>query len=148
MTVHPDLAATLNVVAEASAILRDPWWIIGSAAAVLSGADEEMADVDLLTGEADARRLLEHWNRAPGPPSPSPLFESRVLTRLSLAPLPIDVMGGLHLRGAPMVPQSRVPVPWKERQLFTPALAEQIAILELFGRDKDLRRAQRLKALL
>ena len=142
------LAETLDAVAEAAALLQDPWWIIGSTAAFLIGHDEQPADVDLLTSEADAHRLLRHWGLEPAPPSPSPLFHSAVFAVATMVPLPIEVMGELRVRGQPLVPRTRLAVPWRDRLLHVPAIGEQIAILERFGRDKDLRRAERLRALL
>ena len=142
------LAETLDAVAEAAALLRDPWWIIGSTAAFLIGLDEQPADVDLLTSEADAHRLLRHWDLEPAPPNPSPLFHSAVFAAVAIAPLPIEVMGELRVRGQPLVPRTRLAVPWRDRLLHVPTPGEQIGILERFGRDKDLRRAERLRALL
>jgi hypothetical protein len=148
MAAEGKLAGTLDAVAEAAALLQDPWWIIGSTAAFLIGLDEQPADVDLLTSEADAHRLLRHWGLEPAPPSPSLLFHSVVFATAGMAPLPIEVMGDLHVRAEPLVPRTRLAVPWRDRLLHVPALGEQIAILERFGRDKDLRRAERLRALL
>ena len=142
------LSETLDAVAEATAVLQEPWWVIGSTAAFLIGLDEQPADVDLLTSEADARRLLKHWSLEAGPPNPSPLFHSAVFATARMAPLPIEVMGDLRVRGEPLDPRTRLAVPWRDRLLHVPALGEQIAILEWFGRDKDLRRAERLRTLL
>jgi hypothetical protein len=146
----PDAALkqTLDMVAEAAGELREPWWIIGSAAAVLAGLDEQVADVDLLTGAAGARQLLRRWAVVPAAPSPSPLFASDIFGRLTTAPLPIEIMGGLRVRGDRLLPATRMAVPWGDRQLYTPGVPEQIAILRLFGRDKDLERAERLEAML
>jgi hypothetical protein len=149
VAIDPNLKCTLDVVAEAAGELREPWWIIGSAAAVLVGLlDEPVADVDLLTDGEGARQLLRHWDFQAATPSPSPLFASEVFGRISVAPLPIEIMGGLHVRGNRFVPSTRMPLRWKDRQLFVPDLPEQIAILRLFGRAKDLQRAERLSALL
>ncbi len=142
------LGRTLDLVAEAVGGLQQPWWIIGSAAAVLAGLDEQAADVDLLASEADACRLLDAWGAEAEPPSPSPLFASTVFARITLAPLPIEVMAGTRVRGDPLVPRTRLAVPWGDRRLYIPDPAEQIAILRRFGRDKDVRRAERLEALL
>ena len=149
MAIDPKLGRTLDVVAEAATELREPWWIIGSAAAVLMGLlDEPVADVDLLTCEAGARQLLQHWGLQAATPSPSPLFASEIFARVAVAPLPIEVMGGLHVRGNRFVPSTRTLLQWKDRQVYVPGIPEQIAILRLFGRDKDLQRAGRLSALL
>jgi hypothetical protein len=53
--VTPELGETLARVADALAEARQPWWIIGSAAVALHGADVTVGDVDVLLGEADAR---------------------------------------------------------------------------------------------
>ena len=148
MSADPLLAQTLDIVAEAASLLQQPWWIIGSTAAFLAGLNEPVADVDLLTSEADASRLLHSWGAEPQPPSPTPLFASTVFARIALAPLPIEVMAGTRVRGEPLVPRTRVAVPWGDSRVYIPALAEQIAILRGFGRDKDLRRAERLEAIL
>jgi hypothetical protein len=148
MAADPRLARTLDIVAEAAALLQQGWWIIGSAAAFLAGLEEPVADVDLLTSEADARRLLAAWGAEPQPPSPSPLFASTVFARVALAPLPIEVMAGTRVRGEPLVPRTAAEVPWGDRRLYIPEIGEQIAILRRFGRDKDIRRAERLEALL
>ncbi len=142
------LARTLDLVAEAAGALASPWWIIGSAAAVLAGLDEQVADVDLLTGEADAAYLLCEWGVEAQPPSPSPLFASTIFASVSVAPLPIEIMAGTRVRGEALVPRTRVAVPWGDWRLYIPDVPEQIAILRRFGREKDLRRAERLEALL
>jgi hypothetical protein len=82
------------------------------------------------------------------PPSPSPVFASAVFAKVSVAPLPIEVMAGTRVRGEPLVPDTRVAVPWGDRLLYIPDALEQVRILRRFGRDKDLRRAERLEALL
>ena len=48
------LAAALDEVAAALRGARDPWWVIGSAAARLHGAETPVADVDVLLSERDA----------------------------------------------------------------------------------------------
>jgi hypothetical protein len=142
------LASTLDLCAEATSALREPWWIIGSAAAFLVGLENEVADVDLLTSPADAHDLLGAWGVEAATPSPSPLFASAVFGRASVAPLPIEVMAGTRVRGELLSPRTRIAVPWRERLLHVPDAREQIAILRLFGREKDLQRAERLEAIL
>jgi hypothetical protein len=136
----------LDAVATAAGELREPWWIIGSAAACLIGLHGHPADVDLLVGEEDAHRLLGLWKSEPQATLPSHLFRSTVFGRVSVAPLPIEVMAGLRVHGEPLVPRSRLPVPWRGKLLYVPDLGEQVAILRLFGREKDLRRADALRA--
>ena len=140
------LARTLDAVAAAAAVLQERWWIIGSTAAFLVGLDEQPKDVDLLTSEADAHRLMKHWRLEPTLPSASDLFRSSIFAMATFAPLPIEVMAGLNVRGEPLVPTTRLALPWSKGLLHVPEPQEQISILERFGRDKDLRRAGRLKA--
>lgn len=148
MTLDPKLAATLDMIAAAGSRFSKPWWIIGSVAAMLIGLEDQPGDVDLLLGLADARMLLNGWGQAPLDPVPSPLFASDLFGRSSAAPMPVEVMAGLRVRGQPLVPATRMALAWGNRQLFVPDGDEQIAILRMFGRDKDLRRAERLEALI
>lgn len=145
-TMDQRLAGTLDILSTLAAELRGPWWVIGSTAAVLVGAHNEVADVDLLTSECDARMLLKEQSSEP--PLPSPLFHSSVFGRLSIAPLPVEIMAGLKVRGELLVPRSRVGISWRKKALYVPSVEEQIEILQLFGRAKDLRRAERLRLLL
>lgn len=125
--------------------------MIGSAAAYLAGLlDEPIADVDLLTSARDAWALLEVAGRPVEPPQPSELFRSAVFGRLRTAPLPIEVMGELRLASLgwrALRPRDRIGVAAGGATLFIPSAAEQIRILRLFGRDKDMHRAERLRCL-
>ena len=64
---RPRLAAALDLVAGVAPQFEDEWWIIGSAAAALAGADIlDVADVDLLLSERDpaGARYVLHWAKA------------------------------------------------------------------------------------
>ena len=147
---RPRLAATLAEIAAAAPAFEDEWWIIGSAAAALSGADIAIVrDVDLLLSERDARRLIGRWASAPkSTAAPDAQFRSKVFTRFEETPLAVEAFGGFEMkvRGAfrPVAPLTR------ERRggVFTPSVAEQIAILEAMGRDKDRARIAALRAAL
>ncbi len=127
-----------------------PTWIIGSAAAALSGADvAAVRDVDLLMSEHDARRLLDLWQGAPSRgAAPDPQFRSGVFARFENTPLPVEAFGGfeMKIRGhwRPVAPLTRE----ARGGVFTPSVAEQIAILEAMGREKDGARAAALRRLL
>ena len=57
--VTPALYATLaEIVPELHVHCVAPWCVIGSAAALLAGADVGVADVDLLVSRADADTLM------------------------------------------------------------------------------------------
>lgn len=146
---RPRLAETLAVIADASRGFEDEWWIIGSAAAALAGADVSIVrDVDLLLSENDARRLLGLWmlGKQSGA-NPDPQFRSAVFARFEETPLAIEAFGGFEMkvRGnwravAPLTREACGGV-------FTPSVAEQIAIFEAMGRDKDRARADALRRL-
>ncbi|WP_404547948.1 nucleotidyltransferase family protein [Dyella jejuensis] len=135
------------------AYCRDPWVVVGSAAAALAGAAVEVADVDVLASSADAERLMALWQSLRDTrfvPAGAERFRSR-FARFHFPGLPVEVMGDLQLRGSQgwqpvqvkeivQVAVAGVPVP-------IPARGEQIRMLESFGRPKDLLRIQRLRAL-
>ena len=145
---RPRLAATIDLIAAAAPHFRDEWWIIGSAAAALAGADiADVRDVDLLLSEGDATALLARWTHAANaPPDRSDRFRSAVFARFGHGPLAIEAFGGfeMRVRGAwrPVTPLTRV----ARGTVFTPSIAEQIALLEAMGRDKDSIRIEALRA--
>jgi hypothetical protein len=131
---------------------RDAWVVIGSAAVALAGAQVDVADLDLLTSQGDAERLMALWNAERDwayQPTASDRFRSR-FARFLFPAMAVEVMGGLELH----VAQAWVPVRVHEIEhvacagvdVPVPSRAEQIRILESFGRPKDLQRAQRLRA--
>ncbi len=147
---RPRLQETLTRIALASDQFTDDWWIIGSAAAALSGAEIAIVrDVDLLLSKRDARRLLDLWKEeAHSAAMPDAQFRSAVFARYEAAPLPIEAFGNfeMNIRGqwraiAPLTREARGAV-------FTPSVAEQIALLQAMGRSKDEARINALKARL
>ena len=60
--LSPALYATLaDVVPDLHVHCVDPWCLIGSAAALVLGAEVSVADVDVLTSRADADTLMQVW---------------------------------------------------------------------------------------
>ena len=147
-----DFSASLAILASAASELQDPWWIFGGAAITLMGVHDWRApDIDILTSPRDARRLIQalhgHEMEDPG----EGLFRSQVFGQILTTPVPIDVMAGMDVRaGGDWVPvtfETRMPIPLEDYTVFTPSLNEQIATCHLFGRPKDLQRAELLEAL-
>ena len=139
------------MTAEAAAQAGDPWWIIGSAAVALHGAEvPDIKDVDLLMMALDAERILHHLGVESCPPTYSTLFRSSVFGTWSAPPLPVEIMGDLRLSTPagwrPVRPETRVAVTVEGKRLFVPAAAELIALLRSFGRPKDLMRIRLLEA--
>lgn len=147
---RPRLAETLSLIADVAPAFEDEWWIIGSAAAAACGADIAVVrDVDLLVSEGDARKLRENWAGACARgAAPDPQFRSATFMRFDHTPLPVEAFGGFEMlvRGAwravaPLTREARGGV-------FTPSIAEQIALLEVMGREKDRVRRAALRKLL
>jgi hypothetical protein len=121
-----------------------PWVLIGSGALMLLGAPfQGAADLDVVTSVDGAGRLRVAWGDwlAPGEPKrPDGPFRSQDFARYETPWGPVEVMGGLCVQGEPLVVGERVgPIP---------SAAEQLRILRLFGRPKDLDKADRLEVWL
>ncbi len=147
-----DLRATLNRAVELMEHARDPWFIIGSAAAALAGlAGEPVADVDILAGSSDLERVAQRLGMPHRRPDPSERFRSDRLLNLPGAPLMIEIMAGLQVRTVqgwvPVTVEASVAMPWGKAQVLIPTARDQARICHLFGRPKDLRRAARLEGL-
>jgi hypothetical protein len=144
------LAAT---VPQLHAHCRDAWTVIGSAAVALAGASVEVADLDLLTSESDAERLIAQWGVQQDrtyQPAASDRFRSR-FARFLFPGMPVEVMGGLELHTAQGWQRVRIrdvtQIIHAGVEVPIPSPTEQIRILESFGRPKDTQRAALLRAL-
>lgn len=135
-----DLAATLDAVAAELAEAVQPWWVIGSAAALLHGAATQVADVDVLLSLADAERLAQRWN-VDNEANDDGRFRSDVFARWPDAPLPVEIMAGLTVRGRPVTPRTRERI----GSVWVPSRGELVSILRRFGRPKDVARADLLE---
>lgn len=143
----------LAVVPALGHFCRDPWVLIGSAAARLAGAEVSVADLDVLTSIGDAETLIGEWRSRrdeTSVPAGADRFRSRY-ARFHFPGLPVEVMGGLESFGE----NGWMPVQIDETDTIDmagvavriPAVVEQIRVLERFGRPKDMQRAALLKSL-
>ncbi len=118
-----------------------PWSLIGSGALILLGVPlDEAADLDVVTGADGAGRLRAAWagwlDKA-HPKAPDGPFRSQDFARYLTPWGPVEVMGGLKVRGRPLDVSGPIP-----------SAADQLRLLRLFGRPKDLDKARRLEAWL
>jgi hypothetical protein len=148
--MESDLRQTLLIVAETMRDARDPWWVIASAAMALHGVTPiEVADVDVLASVRDAARVLATLRLPTPPASGTDRFRSTIFARLDIAPVPIELMAGFHVRdGAtwrPILPETRILITLGDTALPVPSVAELIAHCALFGRPKDKARAALLQ---
>ncbi|MEA3000358.1 MAG: hypothetical protein QOK17_2191 [Sphingomonadales bacterium] len=128
----------------AAAAASDRWWIIGSAATALHGVRGlTVGDVDLLMSRRDAAALLRSKGVEPAPGEPGGRFRSDVFGRWRAGAYVVEVMGGFHVEGIELVPETRIAA----GGLYVPSVGELIAMCELFGRPKDKERTQLLRAL-
>ena len=141
-----DLSVLLDrLKADLDAVAR-PWVLIGSGALVLLGLPLGSAnDLDIVTSAEGAGRLRSLWSRWLGSDAvsvPDGPFRSDDFARYETPWGPAEVMGGLKVRGEPLVIRAI------HAELPIPTAAEQLRILRLFGRTKDLAKAAQLEAWL
>jgi hypothetical protein len=152
--VTPALYATLaEIVPELHVHCVEPWCVIGSAAALLAGADVGVADVDVLVSRNDADTLMDVWaerRESVYQPADGERFRSH-FARFRFPGLPVEVMGGLEVNqgdGWQPVKAGRLTlVGLNGLAVPVPSMEDQIRILESFGRPKDQQRAAMLRAL-
>lgn len=152
--VNPALYVTLaEIVPELHVHCAQPWCLIGSAAALLSGADVGVADVDVLTSRDDAERLMALWaerREHTHEPAGAERFRSH-FARFRFPGLPVEVMGGLELNQGdgwkPVKAGKLTLVGLNGLAVPVPSVEDQIRILESFGREKDRLRATTLRTL-
>lgn len=143
MTAARDLEATLLALEPALEAAQHPWWILGSAAVVLHGADPlGVADVDVLLDQRDSVAVLGRLGLTPMAGEGNTQFRSAVFNLWAGSILPVELFAGFCLcEGgvwSEFVPQTRIAVWLGEAQAFVPEREELIALLRRFGRPKDL----------
>ena len=140
--------AALALVAETLADAEDDWWLVGGAAVALQGLDIAIADIDVLMSRRDIDRVIARLGIAPVQGVASDRIRSEVWARWTTPPAAVDLMTGLKVRSdgrwMRVAPASRQAVNVEGRTLYVPARSELIEILRLFGRPKDLERAEGL----
>lgn len=133
--------------------LSDPFYIIGSAALVLSGIEGiKISDIDILTSDRDANYLKEAWSsRRIGNhiTKENELFKSN-FSRYRFSNLDIEVMGELKVNvenvWLPLIIHEFevIQISGHNKSLHEPfavkipTLQEQLRIFDWFGRGKDL----------
>jgi hypothetical protein len=143
-----ELQSLLGRLAPALADLDEDWVIIGSASLVIRGLPiSDCPDVDILTTIKGAEALEQSW--APWrcedySPAAGTAFRSR-FSRYEMAGRAFEVIGDLTLRTGeewgPVTVNDVETHVFGDCLLRIPSADEQMRILQMFGRPKDLRRA-------
>ena len=140
--------ATLALVAETLADAEDDWWLVGGAAVALQGLDIAIADIDVLMSRRDVVRVIARLGIAPVEGVAIDRIRSEIWARWTAPPIAVDLMAGLQVRTGErwtrVAPGTRQAITVDGRTLYVPARPELIDILRLFGRPKDLERAEGL----
>lgn len=131
------------------ACAKDDWWIIGSAAVVLHGADPgPMSDIDVLLSIKDLDALFDRLPLTDTRDSRKGQFLSKRFGAWSELPMQVEFMAGFSQRidghWHKIQLNTRKQIQIAGCNLFVPERAELISLLQQFGRPKDLRRAAAL----
>ncbi|GGD71371.1 hypothetical protein GCM10011514_39310 [Emticicia aquatilis] len=140
---------SITYISEDLTHLQDPFWVVGSSALVLAGIQlESIDDIDLLTSNRDADFLKQLWQNNKLE-AYSPAHGDKFLSnfgRFRFGEILIEVMGELKVFHENKWQILRIN-DWQEvvinekLSVKIPTLAEQYRIFKLFGREKDLKKA-------
>jgi hypothetical protein len=141
-------------LAPALATLAEPWCVIGSAAMMVADAPvTDCPDLDIMTTGQGAEALEAAWARwrdAAYAPDRASQFRSR-FSAYDFRAGRVEVMGDLLLRRDDAWKPVALPEAVEARlgglPVRIPAVEGQIALLEQFGRPKDLAKGAVLRAL-
>lgn len=144
-----EFAQAMASLADAMADAKDDWWIIGSGAVALHGADPgPMSDIDVLLSIRDLEALYEGLPLSDTRDSRKGQFLSQRFGVWSEPPMPVEFMAGFSQKidglWREVKLNTRERIRMGDRNLFVPEKSELISLLLQFGRPKDLMRAATL----
>jgi hypothetical protein len=135
--------------------LKDDYFIIGSCAMLLSDITVPIVtDLDLLMSSTDADTLKHKWShkmRKAFSPENQHLFRSN-FGRFDFGELDVEVMGDLEVckngQWFSVLVNQKTDVSINGMSLKIPTLEEQKRIFSLFGREKDIAKANQITSRL
>jgi len=144
MTVDEKIFYTLKEAFPSLKLMRDDFYLIGSAALILSGIKiENIYDLDILVSDRDADFLMVEWgNRLiiEHVTKDNELFSSK-FARYKFSELDIEILGELKVNKVGVWERLEISdsqsITIDDFEIKTPTLNEQKRILQLFGRKKD-----------
>jgi hypothetical protein len=147
MTIEEKIICTLKEASHSLLLLKDNFYLIGSAALSLSGVKlDELYDIDILVSDRDADFLRAEWGNQlinGNITTDDELFSSK-FARYKFSILYIEIMGDLKVNKRGI--WERLEITENESiavgnfEVKIPTLDEQKRILQLFGREKDKKR--------
>ena len=148
MTIVEKIKKSIAFLADDLSKLQDPFYIIGGSALVLTGIPLETTDdIDLLTSNRDADYLKRLWQAhkvGEYSPKDSDKFRSN-FGRFQWNAVLVEVMGDLEVFDGGEWRQLQITdyfeVSIHQLSIRIPTLKEQERIFRLFGRAKDLAKA-------
>lgn len=145
MNIREKIHWVINEAYPSLELLQDDYFIIGSAALILTGIEiTDTRDIDILTSDRDANRLRGMWK--------SRLVENHTTTnddlfrsnfsRYHFGALDVEILGDLEVQKdnqwKRLIIQDYIIHSEKGIQLKLPSIEEQKRIFQWFGRDKDI----------
>jgi rifampin ADP-ribosylating transferase len=148
--VEQGFIETLEHAARLLNLHATPWMVFGGAAMVLYGFEQgPVADIDIILPSQAAGLLSAQFSWRNHADGQSPRFRSDYVLRPDLGPVPVELLGGFRIWshagwtevGASETRELHV----GSQPVFLPSRERLAAIFRSCGREKDLRRAARLK---
>jgi len=149
------IKSTLQEAAEGLKLLDGEYCIIGASALILMGIDVgETGDIDVLTSSDNSEKLKVFWaDKLVKRPrlKESGLFRSN-FGQYQFSTMEVEISGDLEIYKAekwvPITVDHYHTIQLKDLSVKLPTLDEQIRLLKLFGREKDLKRLNRINEIL
>ncbi|MBB4037511.1 hypothetical protein GGR21_003428 [Dysgonomonas hofstadii] len=145
--IREKIIRTLNEATPGLELLEDDFFVIGASAIILSGIEiGNTNDIDILTSTRDSAKLKKIWNdKIENNPlmKESELFKSD-FSRYSFSEMDIEIEGDLLVykenHWLEVNVHKYVSIEINNLFIKIPTIEEQMRILRLFGREKDMKR--------
>lgn len=151
MSIPEKIKLSIALLSDDLSKLQDPVYIIGSSALVLAGISLETTDdIDLLISHRDAEYLKNHWQSnklGEYLPNDADKFRSN-FGRFQWDKILVEVMGDLEVfdndEWLKLQINEYFEISINQLSIRIPTLKEQERIFRLFGRPKDLAKADKI----
>ena len=147
--IKEKIIRTLEEAIPGLAMLEDNFFVIGASAIILSGIEiGNTSDIDILTSARDAEKLKKVWkDKIEANPlmKESDLFKSD-FSRYNFTEMDVEIQGDLVIykenRWMEVNVHKYTSVEINNLPIKIPTIEDQMRILLLFGREKDMKRLE------